>query len=897
VTSPAQLVADLVRRVSVQAKRGRRAAELDQELDFHAELLERDLRSSGMSQREARDAAKRQIGNRTRILEDSWNAWSFRFVDGAIRELRPAARAARRSTGYSMTLVLTLALGIGATVTIFSVIDHVLLRPLAYTHAERLVALYQHGTEGNQRLVSYPTLLDWSHASAGFSAMAYIRGDGATLSTPDGPESVPTGYVSRGFFGLMKTRPLLGRTFVPEEEVKGGADAVVLSHDLWLRAFGADPHIIGRVVSLDSATPTVVGVMPVGFAYPEWAQLWRPLGQILGRDSALDHRDFHADSRAIARLSPTWDIARASLMLGSVQRRIALAYPELEGKWTGADLVPLKTEVVGSVGPALWALGGAVALILLIACVNLANLSAVRGTSRGREMAVRLALGASGAQVSKQLIAEMVMLAIGGAAIGIAGARGAIAWLRATAPFDLPRAAELSLDSRALLVATLLTVTTAILFGVVPALRAAAPGGAISALLGRRTGAGGTRTQERVRAVLTGAQFSLAVVLLVCAGLLLRNYRRLQTVDLGFQPANLVTMRISPPKARFADARTTLDLYERLVERVRAVPGVEEAAFVNFMPLGGAGLPTRVETPGRAANSDDIALYVTASEGYLRALRLRLVSGRWFNASEIRSPGDGIVISESVARRYWPHADALGKPLTIFRSSQARADFGEAVPSSVIGIVGDLRQDGPGDSDPEPAVYVPMSAEPWAWGTLVVRKRAVAPASDAALSAAVREVEPALLSGTHAKSEFTTVSHDLSTILAPRRYLLSLLGAFSSCALILAAIGIYGVTSFGVAQRTPELGIRRALGATEREILRTVLIRSMSSALIGCAIGVACSLLLIRYAKHVLTDVTGVDPAVLLIVPLILLGVGLTASYLPARRAMRVDPLIALRAD
>jgi putative ABC transport system permease protein len=896
MTSPAQLLVSFVRRASGQARRHRRVAELDDELAFHAELLERDLRSSGMSEANVRDAAMRQIGNRTRILEDSWNVWSFGPLDGALRELRLASRAVRRSIGYSLTVVLTLALGIGATVTMFSVIDHVLLRPLSYSHADRLVALYQHGTEGNQRLISYPTLLDWSRADAGISAMAYIRGDGLTLATADGPQRVGTGYVSRGFFKLMGTEPALGRTFAPEEEVQGGADAVVLSHDLWVRAFGADPHIVGRVVSLDSATPTVVGVMPVGFAYPDWAQLWRPLGQILDRDSALQHRDFHADSRAIGRLSPKTDVARASLMLSSVQQRIALMYPELEGKWTGADAVPLKAEVVGSVGPALLALGGAVALILLIACVNLANLSAVRGSSRGREMAVRLALGASRAQVSNQLITETLMLAIVGAALGTAGARGAIAWLRATAPFDLPRAAELSLDSRALLVSLLLTVTTAILFGVLPALRAAAPGGAIGTLLGRRAAGGGTRAQSRVRAVLTGAQFSLALVLLVGAGLLLRNYRRLQTIDLGFEPHNLFTMAISPPKERFADARSALDLYGRLVERVRSVPGVEEAAFVNFMPPGNAGVPTRVEIPGRTVSSDDDALYVTASEDYLRALRLQLVRGRWFNASEMRLPGDGVVISESVARRYWPHADALGKSLTIFRSSQARPNFGEAVPSVVVGVVGDLRQHGP-DSDPEPAVYVPMSAEPWAWGTLVVRKRAVGPASDLALSAAVREVKPALLAGSRAKSAFRAVSGDLSAILAPRRYLLSLLAAFSICALVLAAVGIYGVTSFAVAQRTQELGIRRALGAAEREIIRTVLVRGMTSAIIGCAIGAACSLLLARYAEHVVTDVAGADPGVLIGVPLILLGVGLAACYLPARRATRIDPMIALRAD
>jgi putative ABC transport system permease protein len=897
VTSPTQFFAALIRRASGQARRHRRVAEVDDELAFHAELLEHDLLSSGMSQTDARDAAKRRIGNRTRILEDSWNAWGFAPLDTAMRQLRMAVRAARKNVGYSLTVVLTLALGIGATVTIFSVLDHVLLRPLLYTNADRLVALFQRGAEGNQRLVSYPTLLDWSRADVGFSAISYVRGDLQTLVTPSGPEPVGTGFVSRGFFNLMGTRPALGRTFVLEEEVQAGPDAVVLSHTLWVRAFGADPHIIGRAVSLDSATPTVVGVMPPGFAYPDWAQLWRPLGQILGRDSALQHRDFHADSRAIARLSPTIDIPRASLLLSSVQGRIGLTYPEMEGKWPAADVVPLRTAVVGNIGPAIWALVGAVALILLIACVNLANLSAVRGTSRAREMAVRLALGASGAQLSLQLMVETLMLAIAGATLGVLGARDVVGWLRATAPFNLPRAAEISLDSRAMLVAILVTVTTALLFGVVPALRGAAPGGAVGPLLGRRSSAGGTRAQTRLNGLLTGAQFSLALVLLVGAGLLLQSYRRLQAADLGFDPRDLFTLTIHPAKQRrYADAGAALELYSRLVERLRAVPGVEDAAFVNFMPPGQAGVPTRLEIPGRSVNSDDIALYVSASDGYLRALRLHLERGRWFNAGEMHAPGDGIVISESVAQRYWPHAEAVGKSLTIFRSSQARPNFGEAVPSIVIGIVADVRQSGPG-SDPVSAVYVPMSAEPWAWGTLVVRKRATAPVSSLALSAAVREIDPTLLTGQKSKVDFDSVSAGLSAVLAPRRYILSLLGAFSICALALAAVGIYGVTSYAVAQRTQELGIRRALGAGEREIVRTVLIRGMAPALLGCGIGVVSAFFIVRYVKHVLTDISILDPAVLVGISALLITVGLAACYLPARRATRIDPMIAFRAD
>lgn len=895
MTSPARIFATLMRRASAQVHRHKRAAELEDELAFHMELLEREMRSGGMSERDAREAAIRQIGNRTRIQEEARDSWSIALIDDTLRQLRMAFRSTRRSVGYSLTVVLTLALGIGATVTIFSVLDHVLMRPLSYTHADQLVSLYQRGRGGNERLVSYPTLLDWSHDSSSFDGMAYVRGGGVTLALPDGKEALGVGYVSQGFFKVMQTRPELGRTFAPEEELQFGADAVVLSHDLWVRDFNSDPHIIGRAVSLDSAAPTVIGVMPPGFAYPEWAQLWRPIGQILGRDTALQNRDLHVDSRAIGRLSGSATVASASRSLSAVQQRVALSYPKQEGEWTGAGIVPLKTELVGSIGPALWALGSAVALILLIACVNLANLSAVRGTSRGREMAVRLALGASRAQVSLQLVVETLLLAIAGAALGVLGARFAVAWLRANAPFDLPRSNEIALDSRALLVAVLLTSATALLFGVVPALRAAAPKGAIGALLGRRSAAGGTRAQSRVRGALTSAQFSLALVLLVGAGSLLQSYRRLQAVDLGFDANNLATLKIFPPKTKYADAGAALQLYTSLVERLRAVPGVEDAAFVNFMPPGGS-VSTRLEISGRKVSSDDVALYVTASEGYMRALRLRLARGRWFTENDMRSPGDGVVISESVAKRYWPNADALGKSLTIFRSSQVRKDFGQAVLSTVIGIVGDIHQHGP-DSDPEDAVYVPLSAEPWAWGSLVVRTRATSPASNVALAAAVKEVEPALLRSRHSAADFTAVTKDLSYVLAPRRYMLSLLGAFSLCALALAAVGIYGVTSYAVAQRTPELGIRRALGATEREIVRTVLVRGLAPALLGCVIGVALTFLIERYVRHVLSDISSLDPVVVIAICGLLLGVGLAACYFPARRAKRIDPMIALRAE
>lgn len=894
---PGDLLASVVRRLSGRSHRRRRARELDEELAFHAELLERDFRAGGISESDAHDASRRQLGNRTRIAEKTWDALGFGPLDTLSRDFKFALRTLRKSPGFALTTVVTLALGIGATTTIFSVVDHVLLEPLSYPNSDRLVLLTQRGSEGNQRLVSYPTLADWAASSSGFEGMSYVRGTGVTIGAVAGPHHALVAFVSPGFFNLIGSRPELGRTFAPEEERPSGASVVVLSHELWASSFGSDPHVIGRTVTLDSGNAVVVGVMPPRFSIPSWAALWRPINQIIDTDPALKSRDFHADSRAIARLAPGVDAARAARLLSVVQRRIADAYPEAEAKWTGADVVPLRTAVVGNVSSALWALGAGVVLILLIACVNVANLAAVRGASRGREIAVRLALGASRNQVMRQLLVEMLALAIVGALAGVMGSYAAIGWLRTTAPFDLPRASELVVDERALGVALLLTVLTAAVFGVAPAMRAAVPLGSGGELLGSRSDHAGSRRQTLGRAFLSGAQFALALLLLMGGGLLAQSYRRLQEVRLGFDPNDLMALSVSPPKPKYTDAAATFALYDRLVRRLRTVPGIEEAAAVNFMPLGRAGIPTRLEVPGRTPSSDDLATYITATDGYLRTLRIPLLRGRWFSSQEMRAPGDGVVISESVAKRYWAGADPIGKSLTIFRSSQERPNFGQALPSIVIGVVSDVRQFGLED-DPDAAVYVPLSAEPWPWATLVVRENESHPAPAAVLLRAVLEVEPAFTElASETNDTFAPVVKSLSSELAPRRYVLGLVSSFSICALLLAAVGIYGVTSYSVARRTHELGIRLALGATPAGIRKTVLLRGMTPIVIGCVVGLASAFFATRLIEHLLYDTSISDPVVLASIPVLLLTVGLCASYLPARRASRVNPLVVMRND
>ena len=552
--------------------------------------------------------------------------------------------------------------------------------------------------------------------------MAWIRGTGNTLSTPAGQEHVIAASASPGFFHLMGTAPALGRTFAVEEEMAGGPAVAVLSAELWKRLFNADSGVIGRKIILDGSPVIVIGVMPKGFSYPVFADLWRPLASAAAQNSVINSRDYHVDSRAIGRLAPGVSLEEGRRALAIAQRRVAAAYPAEESDWTGAFVTPLRDEVVGNIRPALLALGGAVALLFLIVCVNIANLSALRGASRSREFAIRTALGARRRDLARGLFIEYGLLTGAGCAIGVGLSVQAVGWLRATAPFDLLRIREIALDGVALAVAVVSSVLVAVLAGVVPAVRAASAQRASSGLLGVRTGST-TRRHAYVRSLLTASQFALALLLVIGTGLLIRSYERLVSVPLGFESQGVLSFTLSPDRLpKYAEPQAALAYYERVVDQLRTVPGVEDAAIVNFVPLGSAGMPTAIELPGRPVSADDQATYLTVSANYLHTMGIRLVAGRWFSASEMRAPGDGIVVSESLARRFWPGADPIGQKITIHRESQARKDFGRAVPSTVIGVVGDVLQFGPVQG-PDKAVYVPLAAETWPWATVVVRAR------------------------------------------------------------------------------------------------------------------------------------------------------------------------------
>jgi putative ABC transport system permease protein len=823
------------------------------------------------------------------------------FLDPIRQDLSYALRSLRRAPAFAAVAVLTLALGVGATTAIFSVVHGVLLRGLPYRDADRLAFVLERSPNGDQRLASYPTFKDWQAQSATFAGvvdgMAFIRGAAAMLHGRDGPERITGGFVTPGFFKLMGTAPLTGRTFLADEERLGANRTVVLSYELWQHRFGGDPSLVGKALDLDGAATTVIGVMPVGFAYPSWASFWQPIAAVELTDSALARRGVRVDSRVVARLHAADDSGRAVAGFRTVEARLAVEYPEESAHWTSVDLLPLRDEILGDIRPTLVALAGAVVLVLLLACANVANLFLVRAASRARELAVRSALGARRIRIAAQLFTESAVLGLGGGALGVLLAGAFVSAVRRAAAERLPRANEIGVDGSALLFALCVSVLAAVLVGVAPAIGATRANLVDRLRNGGRGSAGGAR-DTRIRAMLVVTQFAVALTLLIGAGLLIQSFRRVQAVPLGFEPDNLVAVGIEPPRHRYDEPAQAAALYDRLLDALRAVPGVTDVAAVNHIPLGGASVPTAIEVEGQQSDGkrSDQVLYRTASDGYLRTMRMRLARGRWFTRADMESRSAAFVINESMAKRYWPGGDAVGKRLTVHRASQVRPDFGKPVLGVVIGVVGDVRQFGK-DAEATPELFVPYTLEVWPWTHLVVRvanpERAIP-----ALKRALLEVEPGLpLAGAGGFGGFRTVTSMLSDTESRRRFAASLLGAFAGVALLLAALGLYGVIAYGVAQRTREMGVRIALGASEKSILRLVIGEGVKLALAGAVVGVACALALGHSIRAMLFGTTAGDPATYVAMAAVLTAAALLASYLPAKRAARLDPTEAIRGE
>jgi putative ABC transport system permease protein len=815
-----------------------------------------------------------------------------------MQDLRYALRQVRKSPGFTAAVVLTLALAIGANTAVFTLVNGVLLRPLPYGESDRLYTLLEQRSSDDGRLPSYPTFLDWWEEHTAFEKMAYVRGLTRNYETPDGPEQVLAGFVSDDFFPTVGARPMLGREFRPEERSPAGSHVAVVSHAFWRRFFGSDPEAIGRSMRLGDASFTIIGVMPPGFAYPEWATLWIPLAALPGSDRAvLTQRGNHTDSRVIARVPADLNMAIIQVRANAMAARVAAAHPAENEGWTRIQLVPLRQQVLGDARPRLLVLSAAVVLVLLIGCSNLVGLSLARASSRSGELAIRVALGASRQRLIRQLLAEHLLLALIGGILGWWLADTAVNALQLAAPDVLPRLDEVSLDGTVLGLSLALTLLTGIAVGLVPALRST-DFDLTGSLREGAAATGGGSSKVRLRSALVVAQVALSLVLLVGAGLLIRSFWRLQQVEPGFDARSLVTLRIMPP-SRYDDPARALTLYQGVAEAVAKVDGIQSVALTNHMPVTGASMPVPVQIEGRspAPGADDAALFRTVSAEYFATMRIPITRGRPLEHSDMTPTATSLLVNEAFVRRYWPRENPLGKHVAVPKSVQARPDFGQLVTGTVVGVVGDVRHYGL-EADVEPEVYLPYTVNPPRWIALVVRTGAQPERTIPVLRQAIRDVDRDLpVTGADIWSGIATMDQYLARDVAPRKFNMLLLGNFAGAALLLALVGLYGVMSYIVAQRNREIAVRLAVGAEPGDVLRLTLGRAMRLTLAGIVIGVLGALLLTRVMSGLLFEVAPTDPYTFLAVMVLLALVAGLASYLPARRAANVDPMLALRSE
>jgi putative ABC transport system permease protein len=881
------------------------AGDTEDEIAFHLSARVEDLMRAGLSEAEAGARARREFGDVDAIrremreigLARQRRSRRARRWDSVGQDLRIAARGLRRSPGFTLVGVLTLALGIGANAALFSILDAVLLRPLPYPDAERVVRVYAQW-EGSARAELSPAeYLDLREQAGSFQALGVYADGWANLTGGDRPERLRAAYLSASAFPALGVRAAAGRAFTAAEDAPGAAPVAVLGHDLWVRRYAADPGIVGREIRLDGGPATVVGVMPAGFALPddlargEAADVFLPLG--IDRAS-VPNRGSHF-LHGVARLRPGVTPAAARRELAAVAagfvRDFPDDYPANMAFGTGAE--PVRDAVLGQVRPVLLLLTGAVGLVLLIACVNVASLLLARADARRREMAVRRALGAGRGRMVRLLLAESLLLSVAGGAVGLLIASGLVGVLPLVHAPDLPRLDRVRIDAGVLAFTAGVAVLTAFVFGLVPSL--AASRGSLEPLL-REGGRGGTasRSRQRVRSVLVGGQVALAAVLLISAGLLLRSLIALQGVDPGYRTDGVLTAQLSLPAADYPEDRQVVESYRTLLRRLRALPGVVSAGAVTNLPLASSLGDLNFRIEGRELPQGEVsprADWQAVAPGYFETLGMRLVRGRGVEPrDDERAPGVA-VINEAVARRYWPGRDPLGQRLLL---------GGGAGPGwvTVVGVVHDVRHGSLRD-EPEPQIYIPHAQfRFWNGGgaarslSLVLRTLGDPMAQAGALRQRVSEMDPNLT-----VSEVRTLASVRSESVARPRFVTLLLGLFATLAALLAAVGIYGLVSYQVVLRIPEIGIRLALGARASSVARLVLRQGLLLAAAGLLAGVLGALAATRLLSHLLFGVAALDTVTFVAIPLLLVAVALLASWLPARRAARLDPATVLRAD
>lgn len=871
-------------------RRQEREADLARELRDHLDLEADEQRAAGLLPEQAACAARRALGNTLKIQEDVRSAWGLQWLETLVQDVRYALRMLRKSPGFAAVTILTLALGIGANTAIFSVVDAVLLKPLPFQNPASLTMVWEDNPAYGllHNTVAPPNFLHWEQQNHCFSVMAPFLDQPINLTGAGRPEQVDVEHVSPNFFSLLGVNPMLGRGFSQGEDQPGKSNVVVLSYGLWKSKFGGDPNVIGKTVQLGGAANTVIGVTAPDFDFyisefsftHERPQLWAPL-QI--KPAWHDWSKVGRFLRVIARLKPGLSIAQAQAQMNVISADSATRYPTYDKGW-GIALVPLRDQLSGTLRPALLILLGAVGFVLLIACANISSLLLSRAAGRRREMAIRVALGASARRITRQLLTESLLLGMVGGTVGAIVAVWTTKALIHAGSASLEDLSSVTVNWRILGFAAAVTLVAALLAGLLPALMTAR--GEVAAALpeGGRTSSEG-RKSLAARSAFVVVEISLSLVLLAGSGLLIQSFLRLTEVNPGFHISHLLTFQITLPNSKYHQDSARAAFFSQLLRKIRALPGAIFATADVAPPFTGIGAATDVaivgeppRPPGQSLGTDVRVI----EPDYFRAMDIPLLRGRTFNDREFGQQSNVVIINRTFADKYFGGRDPLGQKIIIDMKDKN-------LPDEIVGVVGDVHESSLA-SAPEPVSYWPYPELPYSVMTVVVRTAIPPPSMVPAIRQTLQQIDK-----DQPMAKIATMDQLVSDSVASSRFTMLLLSAFAGLALLLAGIGIYGVMACSVAQRRQEIGIRLALGAQRRDILRFVLGQGARIALLGVGIGIAAAFVLTRLMTTLLYRVSASDPLTFAAVVILLSFVALLACYIPARRAMRVDPLVALR--
>jgi putative ABC transport system permease protein len=808
-----------------------------------------------------------------------------------IQDLRFGIRTLFKSPGFAVVAVTTLAIGIGANAAIFSYVDGILLRPSPYADVARMVRVLEKPPGGGRNGISTLNYLDWEKQNTVFEHMTAQLWGPATLTGLENPEQVYSEKVSVHFFDVFKDAPALGRVFAPGEDQVGRDHVAVISHKFWISRYGGDPGVLGRTISLDGELYTVIGVMPARIFDRTETKIWRPLA--FGPENMT--RDFHWFG-AWALLKPGVTLEQARTQMDALAARIAQDYPKSNKGW-GVGIDPFSEVLVNpALRRSLYVLMGAVGMVLLIACANLANLSLARGMAREREVAIRAALGAGRWRLMRQFLTESVVLSLFGGALGLLVAYAGLKALKVGIPPGiLPPNVYVAMDARVLLFVLGVSVLTGVIFGVFPAIKATRPDQATVIKQGGH-GASASRARQRLRGAVVVAEVALAFMLLTGAGLLIRSFFKMQAVETGFDSTNVITAYLPISGRRFHSADEFRIYLRRIAERTREIPGVRDVALTSALPMQGWGYGMPFQIVGATAvdpANRPACFFKMVGSSYFRTLGIRLTRGRFLDEHDVKGALPATVINETMAKKYFPNENPIGKRILVEEIAFAKTALGPEIPWEVVGVIADEKVGGLGsNNDYSPGMYVTHDQSPQTGQALVVRGTMAPGSIQRLIPKAIHEVDP-----DQVVQDLETLEQIKSESVGADRFYTILLTIFAGVALALSAIGLYGVISYSVVRRTREIGIRAALGASAADILGLILRSGMSLTAIGLVMGIAGAFGLTRFLSSMLFGIGSNDPVTLSVVAVALALIALLACYIPARRAMKVNPIVALRCD